>query len=209
MDDGNVFGYDKLFNRKFIQTSAWEEDPISYHMFLCHARWNHVEVSFVLKDKGKNDVFYFSFLRDPAELFRSYWDYNRFEAKFGPLNEFISKNLSKGLKQNMNYFWPHGGYNQMLYDFGLEYKDMNDLKKVKLKIKVIDILFDMILFADEKDFEDSITLLKSAINWEYKDIVNLKLNVRETSMKSKLSFEERCILKGNSNKNQNHIFPYE
>jgi len=72
---------------------------------------------------------------------------------------------------------------------------MNDLKKVKLKIKVIDILFDMILFADEKDFEDSVILLKSAINWEYKDMVNLKLNVRETSMKSKLSNVERCILK--------------
>ena len=30
MDDGNIFGYDELLNRQFIQTSAWEKDPIPY-----------------------------------------------------------------------------------------------------------------------------------------------------------------------------------
>ena len=75
---------------------------------------------------------------------------------------------------------------------------MNNSEKVKRKIKVIDMLFDMILFADKTDFEDSVILLKSSINWNYKDMVNLKLNVRESSRKSKLSYEERRILKGNN-----------
>ena len=200
---GNIFGYDKLFNRKFIQTLAWKKDPISYSMFLCHARWNHTEVSFVLNDTGKSDVFYFSFLRDPVELFCSYWDYNGFQREFGALTEFISKNISKALKSNKSYIWTHGGYNQMLYDFGLQYNDMNDTKKVKLKIKEIHKNFDLLLLADQEFFEDSLILLKNSIHWDYNDMINFKLNARSVYDKSKITREDRKILKGKELKTMN------
>ena len=194
---GNIFGYDKLFSRKMLtwEASYWKKEHISYHMFLCHARWNHNEISYVLNDTGENDVFYFSFLRDPVELFRSYWDYNAFDVKFCPLHDFISDRVGKDFKNKTGYIWESGGYNQMLYDFGLEYKDMNDVKKVKMKIKEISKTFDLILLADKEYFDDSIILLKNSTHWEYKDMVNFKLNSRRPSNKSKLSNPERNILR--------------
>ena len=45
----------------------------------------------------------------------------------------------------------------------------------------------------EQYFDDSIILLKNSINWEYKDMVNMKLNLHGN--KSKLSDEERNILR--------------
>ena len=43
-------------------------------------------------------------------------------------------------------------------------------------------------------FDDSIILLKNSTHWEYKDMVNMKLNLHGN--KSKLSDEERNILRG-------------
>ena len=194
---GNILGYEKIFNRNLLKSSYWEKAHISYHMFLCHARWNHSEISYVLNDTGKKDVFYFSFLRDPVDLFRSYWDYNAFGVEFGPLRDFVSKKVAIEMKNKTNFIWSKGGYNQMLYDFGLQYKDMNDVKKVRLKIQEIGRTFDLILFADTKYFEDSIILLKSSIHWDYKDMVNnFKLNSRRPTDQSTLSNGERNILKG-------------
>ena len=46
------------------------------------------------------------------------------------------------------------GFNQILYDFGLPFKDMNDEDKVQTKIEEIDESFDLIVLADKEFFND-------------------------------------------------------
>ena len=199
---GNILGYEKIFNRDIIKSPFWGKAPISYDMFLCHARWNQSEISYVLNETSKNDVFYFTFVRDPVDLFRSSWDYNAFDLEFGRLNEFTTNKVVSQLKNKSESIWSKqfgyncGGWNQMMYDFGLECKDMNDVKKIEMKIEEIDKNFDLVLLADKQYFEDSIILLKNSIHWDYKDMVNFKLNARRPTDRTKLSYEERIILKG-------------
>ena len=205
---GNILGYDQIFNRNLLESSFWEKAlgyEISYDMFLCHARWNKNEVSYVLNDTGKNDVFYFTFLRDPVDLFISYWDYNAFGVEFGPLKEFLSEKVALQLRNKTEYIWNKqyqyncGGYNIMLYDFGLECKDMTDVKKVDNKIREIGASFDLILLSDDEYFDDSIILLKNSINWKNEDMVNFKLNTISPLDKTYLSDAERNLLKGKKN----------
>ena len=56
------------FRRHLIKNTVWEKTNLKYHMFLLHTRWNHREVSTVMNDKGKDDVFYFSIIREPVSV---------------------------------------------------------------------------------------------------------------------------------------------
>ena len=60
-ENDNYIGYRAQFNRKLIANTSWEKAHLKYDMFLCHTRWNHSEISSVLSDDGKNDVFIFQF----------------------------------------------------------------------------------------------------------------------------------------------------
>ena len=69
----NYLGYNSRFNRKLLKDTIWERAHLPYDVFLCHTQWDHDQISHVLNDHG--DVFYFSILREPVSLFRSFWDY--------------------------------------------------------------------------------------------------------------------------------------
>ena len=195
---GPHFGNDAIFSRSMtlFSKTLWEAAGLNYDMFLVHTRWNSQQISSVLKDKG--DVLYVSILRDPVDLFRSYWDYIRLDKQYNKsLEEYAlavkRKELFKSKKQKATGEF---AYNQMLYDFGMDYGDMHDQAKVKSKIQNIDKRFDLILLADEEFFDDSIILLKHALCWEYRDMINFKLNSKKTEMKSNLSLTARKNLRG-------------
>ena len=84
----------------------------------------------------------------------------------------------------------------MLYDFGMDFEDMKDNDKVRRKVQDIDKTFDIMLIADNHSFEDSIILLKDALCWEYRDMINFKLNSKRVEMKSSLTPSARDSLKG-------------
>ena len=93
------------------------------------------------------------------------------------------------------------GYNQMLTDFGVDFRDMikkgsdEDMssvkEKIRQKVKEIDNNFDLIVFAEF--YEDSLILLKHALCWEYEDLISLKLN--SAHQKSQISDGARSIMK--------------
>ena len=201
------------FDRKMMVNTAWEYAGLEYDIFLCHTRWNHTSVSHVLNDHG--EVFYFSILRDPVELFRSYFEYYKVGETFlgeidgikkwkqTTLEEYARTVIYNELKYKNKSGGSHG-YNQMLTDFGLDFKDLftkgkdnsniEDKQNVEKKIKEINENFDLIILADEEYFEDSIILLKNALCWQYEDMIGLKLNSQN---KSEISSTTRNILKGN------------
>ena len=200
------------FRRNLIKNTVWEKTNLKYHMFLLHTRWNHREISDVMNDQGKDDVFYFSILREPVSVYRSYWDYFQLSNVYNQtLDEYAKTIISKYvIHNNMNRRPP--GYNQMLTDFGMYFNDMfkKDMsngdekvlrKEITKKLNEIDHNFDLILIAEEKFYEDGIILLRHALCWEFEDIINVKRNTFTESnlgqnTKSSLSDESRTIIKG-------------
>ena len=196
-----------------MENTPWEYAGLEYDIFLCHTRWNHTSISHVLNDQGQ--VFYFSILREPVELFRSYWDYYKLGITFLGKKNGISKWSKTTLEEytrtviynevkfknktggSQSWFHKHG-YNQMLTDFGLNFNDFfnEDKENVEMKVKEINKKFNLIILADEEYFEDSIILLKNALCWQYEDMIGLKLNSQK---KLEISSTARNILKGKKN----------
>jgi hypothetical protein len=192
------------FKREFIANTSWEKARLDYDILLCHTRWDHIAISDVLKDNG--NVFYFSILRDPVEFFRSFWDYAKLSNIYKTTLEkyaktVISKEVRLNSKSNRS-----PGYNQMLSDFGFDFKHMirdssnRDAKtvpdRVWKKVMEIDRNFDLILFADKEYFEDSIILLQNSLCWSTDDMISIKLNSYPSKNKSKISALARKIIKG-------------
>ena len=187
-----------------MENTSWEHAGLEYDIFLCHTRWNHTSVSQVLNDHG--DVFYFSILREPVELFRSYWDYFKLGKIFKTTLEDYTRTVMYTEVKFKNKTKGSHGYNQMLTDFGLDFNEFfkegvdkrntEDKQNVAMKIKQINKNFHLILLADEEYFEESVILLKNALCLQYEDVVSLRLNSQSLKPRSKISSRARTIMKG-------------
>ena len=168
-----------------MKSTLWEKAKLKYDMFLVHTRWNHTRISQLLNDVG--DVFYFSIVRDPVELFRSYWDFYHLTSLSNKTLETYIRSTIYNEVTYRNKTRRTRGYNQMLTDFGLNFQEVLNkstidhdedgaIKLVKNKVDDIDDNFDLILLADGDYFDDSIILLKNALCWSFEDMIHLKLN---------------------------------
>ena len=213
----NYFGHDPMyergekntqsvkFKRKMLENTTWEQAHLPYDVFLCHTQWDHDEISHVLNDIG--DAFYFSLLREPVAMFRSFWDfYKLYDDYKMSLEEYATKYISKEIKYK-NKTRRSRGYNQMLTDFGMDFEDIHPnpvlgvidtdgIKNVRNYIKQIDRNFDLIILTGKAYYEDSIVLLKHALCWNYEDIISLKQNVMKKSKKSPMSNTAKRNIKG-------------
>ena len=201
----NYLGYDRQFRRSMIANTVWEKANLTYDMFLCHTRWNHDEISQVLERGNERDTFfYFSILRDPVSLYRSYWDYYGLAKRFNSTLDAYAKSV---ISQTNTVYTDASkkppGYNQMLTDFGMDFRSMiinngSSVQTIKdnviKKIHEIDQTFDLIILADDEYFEDGIILLKNSLCWKYEDVMNVKHLVFKHQ--SYLSDESVKIIKG-------------
>ena len=87
----------------------------------------------------------------------------------------------------------HGiGYNQMLYDFGLDHTFLNNKTLVQEKINEIEKDFDLVMIAEY--FYESLIILKHELCWSLEDVTSFQLNSRIKSDENKMKKRTRKLL---------------
>ena len=120
-------------------------------------------------------------------------DYLQLSSKYGgtSLEEYALSEKTGRYEDRIG----NGGFgrNQMLWDFGLDPKQFENITLIKSKIEEIESTFQLVLLTEK--FEESMILLKDLLCWDYKDMTSLKLNAQKSTSKSIVSSKARNILK--------------
>jgi len=183
---GNYVGRYVKYNRLMISTTPWERANLSYDMFALHTIWNQAEVENTLGEGAT----YITIMRDPVDLFESLWNYANLEHYYKVDLETFAVSPKTGKLSQRAY--KNLGRNQMLWDNGLPGRLMDNATAVANKIKEIEHNFDLVLIAER--FDESIILMKELLCWDFRDVVSLKLNARQSSHKTSLSRQARQAL---------------
>ncbi|TRY87557.1 hypothetical protein DNTS_025175 [Danionella cerebrum] len=189
-DGRNDFFYPSNFFR--TQVKAYEPG-VCYNIVCNHMRFNAMEVEKLLPQ----DTFYFTILRDPAELFESSFHY--YKGYVPQTWRIPGENQIEEFLQNPKQYFNPKGINQFylknlqFFDLGFENTMEADDPRVKQAIRFIEERFDLILISDY--FEESLILLKDALCWEIEDVLFFKHNVRSPQsglgMSPQLKFQAR------------------
>ena len=166
-----------------------------YSVFCLHTLWEHARVKKLIGDQDK-DAKYFSIVRDPVDLFVSFWDYYGYSAAFKmDLDTFATKNIA-AYNRNQTLLDSQKIFKHtysMLIDFGLPRSRLTDESAVAAKIAQIEVDFDLIMVTEQ--FDESLVLLRELLCWDWGDMTYFKLNSWQDTERSKLSFEGRASLK--------------
>ncbi|XP_067253149.1 galactosylceramide sulfotransferase [Chanodichthys erythropterus] len=175
-DGRNDFSYPS----SFFRTQVKSYQPGSCYNIVCnHMRFNAPEVKKLLPA----DAFFFTILRDPAELFESTFHYYK---GYIPQTWRIpgENQLKEFLAHPNRYFNPKGinGFylrNLQFFDFGFENNLEAGDPRVQQGIEYVEKHFRLVLISDY--FDESLILLKDALCWKMDDLLFFKLNARNVT----------------------------
>ena len=77
----------------------------------------------------------------------------------------------------------------MLWDSGLSAAAMDNMTAVDNKIAEMDNTFSLVMIAERWD--ESVILLKDLLCWDFRDVVNFKLNAIQENNKYHLNFRAK------------------
>ncbi|XP_063067738.1 galactosylceramide sulfotransferase [Engraulis encrasicolus] len=181
-DGRNDFFYPAFFQRSHVHRYT---PGACFNILGNHMRFNLPEVEQLLP----RDAFFFTILRDPAEVFESSFHYYHGVV---PFTWFIpgEDKLRAFLDIPSQYYSPDGFNsfylkNLLMFDFGYDNTMEPDDPRVTSAIREVSERFRLVLLAEH--FEESLILLKDALCWDMEDLLFLKLNVRRGSSVSRLS----------------------
>jgi len=183
---GNYLGKHRKYSRSMLMNTPWERANLTYDVFCLHTIWNQAEVEATL---GSGAV-YVTMLRDPVDLFESLWSYVGLHKFYHTDLETFAMAEKTGLLSQRAY--KNLGRNQMLWDLGMPASQMDNHTAVEEMIRQVEAQFDLVLISER--FQESMILMKHELCWDYRDVVNLKLNAREKENKSRLSSAARKAL---------------
>ena len=175
---------------------------MNYSLLCLHTVFNGSEMEAVMGPRTS----YVTMLRDPVEVFESQYSFYGFSEFYGLslgriqttlemiVIQFSAEDFASAPKTEKLLRRKSGqGRNQMLFDLGLDSKDMDNDTKVESKIKEIDDRFNLVMM--QESFSESLVLLKEELCWDLDDVTNFKLNGRKKGIKKTLSEETRSRLR--------------
>ncbi|XP_023243540.1 galactose-3-O-sulfotransferase 3-like [Centruroides sculpturatus] len=178
----------ELFSRKALAISHAPWKILGYNVICHHVRFNKVEMEKVMPP----DTIYFSIIREPASLFESLYEYNNLAQFYNLTFKEYIKSIRKQQKGLYERAGGNLGPNQMLYDFGMDPRDMLSKEKVSHYVNKLSKQFDYIMIAEH--FDESLIILKNLLCWDFNDVLTLNKNVRLNEFKHEMSQEEITLL---------------
>lgn len=162
---GNYLGYP----RKFYRDLMVPHPSGTYNIFCHHTRWNDVEIRAIMP-KAK----FISVLRHPATVLESFYSFSKFQKRYHVNFDTFIQNPKKYNVKALRATPP--SRNTMLYDFGLDTMQFEDVQSIQMKIDKIKQAFDLIMIAER--FDESLILLRDLLCWSWDDVVVFKQNSR-------------------------------
>ena len=81
----------------------------------------------------------------------------------------------------------------MLFDLGLNKKDLDDEEMLSTKIEELENQFDLVMITEQ--FSQSLVLLKNTLCRDIQDLTSFHLNGRQNEVKTQLNETTRSLLK--------------
>ncbi|KAG8431075.1 hypothetical protein GDO86_019461, partial [Hymenochirus boettgeri] len=169
------FNYPNLFHTRRVKGYS-DSSKQTYDILCHHMRFISQEVKQIMPA----DSFYFTILRDPATLAESSFSYYKLVS-----SAFRKSPSFKAFIAHPTYYYRQGeksnhyAHNLLWFDLGFN-PDMRFTEAMaKAGARAVDGAFNLVLLSEY--FDESMILLKEELCWELDDVVNFKLNTRESS----------------------------
>ncbi len=161
------------FDADQVLLGPWRH--LEFDIFAFHCRWNYDEVHRILPDAK-----FMTILREPLATFESNYVYMGAQnARKADLNEFAERFAAKGEKRNPKAYV---GQNNLLWDLGVDAKQLDNMEVAEAKIKEVEEKFEMVMIMER--FEESLVLLADAFCWPLEEVTYIKQNERVAEIRN-------------------------
>nr|XP_054774246.1 galactosylceramide sulfotransferase-like [Lytechinus pictus] len=179
---GHHLGYPNFFEKKHMLKVKNDV----YNIYCHHSRFSN-DVREVMPP---NSVF-ISILRDPVKVFESAFTYFKLDMR---MKMSGNKDAMKLFMDNPNKFYndfPNKIHsrNGMLYDFGVQLSQFDDLTFISRAISMINDQFHLIMIAEY--FDESLILLKELLCWKMEDVIVFSQNARNVDSVQSVDIDMR------------------
>ncbi len=183
--DSWMFHIIDAFNADNVLKGPWK-DLGGFDIFAFHCRWNYDEVTRIIPDAK-----HITILREPLSTFESNYVYMGAQsARKADLNEFAQKFAANGEKRNERAYV---GQNNLLWDLGVNVKDLDKMDVVDAKIQEVEEKFDLVMIMER--FEESLVLLADTFCWPLEEVMYIKQNERLAEIRNVPTEETKEIMK--------------
>ncbi|KAG8188768.1 hypothetical protein JTE90_012239 [Oedothorax gibbosus] len=175
---GSYIGHPEPFNWSMVPDAT--KFGIRYNILTHHCRLNYDE----MRRKMSADVVFVTIVRSPVELFESLFSFYSLQMFYRERFDTLGKHA----KPAGAYAARMGGkigFNQMLFDLGMDEKGFENASLVHDYVLFLDSVFDLVMVRERMD--ESLVLLKDLLCWDTDDVVVFQLNARNKRYKRKLS----------------------
>ncbi len=180
-----MFNVIEPFNANIVLDGPWK-DLGSFDIFAFHCRWNRLEVLRIVPEAT-----FITILRDPIATFESNYVYmGKQKALNTSLNEYARKFVPQRSKRGPK---DYVGRNNLLWDLGLDPRDVADKTKARALIVDADRNFDLVMIMERMD--ESLILLADILCWDLADVAYIKQNERLPDLRNKVGEESKAILR--------------
>ena len=178
-----MFSVLKPWNTEDLTNGPWKQ--LEFDIFAAHSVWDRDKVRTLIPDAK-----FVTLLRHPVDVYESLFVFMGLQ-KFSnmTINEYVVK-LEKG---EHRVGTAYVNRNPLLWDFGMNVSDMDDVVKVESKIASLEKQFDLVMITEK--FAESMILMKDLLQWDIDDVRYLTQNARVNSQRSTMSNKTLKFLK--------------
>ncbi|KAJ8007924.1 hypothetical protein DPEC_G00099230 [Dallia pectoralis] len=178
---GHQFCYPRPFNSQLVHPHTLPPNVIANHM-----RFNHAETHRLMP----NDTVYVTILREPGSMFESLFIYCYPSCQ--TFRRVPNSSLEAFLDNPWRYYQPNEkdsmyARNTLTFDLGGDKDHPEDglAEYSRAFVAETERVFSLVMIAEY--FDESLVLLRHLLSWELEDMLYVKLNMRTSGSKRRLS----------------------